>query len=128
MLHAIQLHHLDLLVGKVDLDEFLDYAVDYPGKAAQFCPMLAFGLFCTQQQGVATGWTKGLAQFNPRELWAQSRTQPPMALLRGMFNLGYSVSGGGAFKAGETASVGDLLVSFRDNPKLATPFIEMVLL
>ena len=29
-------------------------------------------------------------------------------------------------KAGETASVGNLAVSFRDNPKLAAPFIEMV--
>ena len=126
-IHAMQLHHLGLLVGKVELDEFLDYATDYPDNPPQFCPMLAFGVFCTQSSAQLEGWTTGLNHFGPHEFWMQTPTRPPIDLMRVMFNLGIEPADGRLYQAGESASVAELFVDIRANDRLEPPVLELVL-
>ena len=134
--HAMQLHHLGLLVGQVDAAEFLDYASDLPDQGPQFCPMLAFGIFCMPDEDVLEndpksqaliGWTTGLRHFGPHEFWMQSATHPPMNLMRVMVNLGRELIAGRELQAGESASVAELYVSMVAADDMEPPSLELVL-
>ena len=134
--HAMQLHHLGLLVGQVDAAEFLDYASDLPDQGPQFCPMLAFGIFCMPDEDemeddpksqALIGWTTGLRHFGPHEFWMQSATHPAVNFTRVMLNLGHELIAGRELQAGESASVAELYVDMVAADDMEPPSLELVL-
>ena len=134
--HAMQLHHLGLLVGQVDAAEFLDYATDLPDQGSQFCPMLAFGIYCMPDEDelendpksqALIGWTTGLRHFGPHEFWMQSATHPAVNFTRVMLNLGHELIAGRELQAGESASVAELYVSMVADDDMEPPSLELVL-
>lgn len=105
---AVWLHHLGVLVGRVDLDEYLDYAQAQAERPPQFAPMLAVGTLIAQDGVLTRAWTYGLEHFDHPNVYVEEPHLEPLEALRIVFNTGHSVTSGWRLAAGDTLETGAL--------------------
>lgn len=103
-IHALVFHTLDMVVGREDLDEMLDYANSHLDAPPQFCPQLAFGMHMAREGAGLTVWTTGLDHFHHGNLIAESNTLGDLELARVVFNAANWV-----VQAGRTLAVGETM-------------------
>lgn len=48
-MQAVALHYLDMIVGRANLDDYLNYANSHLDQPQQMATMLAFGAFVTEE-------------------------------------------------------------------------------
>lgn len=107
-MRAVVLHYLDLIVGRTNLDDYLNYANSHLDQPIQMATMLAFGTFVTQDGGVTTAWTTGLDYFGQTNLVLDAQNGDATETLLTVFGLGHLVVHGRRFTAGENITSFDL--------------------
>lgn len=125
-LRAVTLHYLDTIVGRSNLDDYLNYANSNLDKPAQSAPMLAFGTFATQGESAIRAWTSGLGHFGQRDFVLDGEAFGATDALLAVFGFGYQVLGGRRFRAGERFTSLDLRARFEDDTLNGQPALRVV--
>lgn len=108
-MRAVVLHYLDVIVGRTNLDDYLNYANSHLDQPQQMAAMLAFGAFVTEEGDAITAWTTGLNHFGQTDLFFDTQTGDATEALLTIFGLGHLVVNGRRFAAGEAITSFDLL-------------------
>lgn len=124
---AVWLHDLGVLVGRVDLDEYLAYADTLADQPPQFAPMLAVGALVAQDGALTRAWTYGLEHFGHLNLFVEERDLAPLKALQIVFNTGYRVTSGWRLTAGETLETGALHCRAMDGERDGEPALRLQL-
>jgi hypothetical protein len=125
-MRAIVLHYLDVIVGKANLDDYLNYVNSHLDQPQQMATMLAFGLFVTEDGDAARAWTTGLDHFGQMNLVFDNPTGDATEALHTVFGLGYHVVHGRRFNAGETVTSFDLFAKFERAELDGKPMLRVV--
>ncbi|MFK3781016.1 hypothetical protein [Agrobacterium sp. NPDC089420] len=109
-MRAVVLHYLDMIVGRANLDDYLNYANSHLDQPQQMAAMLAFGAFVTEEGEAITAWTTGLDRFGQMDLSFEPKAGDATQALLTIFGLAHLVvSGRRRFAAGEAITSFDLL-------------------
>jgi len=111
-MQAVALHYLDMIVGRANLDDYLNYANSHLDQPQQMATMLAFGAFVTEEGEKIRAWTTGLEHFGQTNLLFDSPAGDATEALLTIFGLGHLVVNGRRFAAGEAITSFDLLARF----------------
>jgi len=111
-MRAVVLHYLDMVVGRANLDDYLNYANSSLDKPIQVAPMLAFGAFVTEEAGISKAWTTGLEYFDQLNLVLEDQGLQPADAINAIFCLGCLIVHGRRFKPGESLTSFDLRARF----------------
>jgi hypothetical protein len=106
------LHYLDMIVGRANLDDYLNYANSHLDQPQQMATMLAFGAFVTEEGEKIRAWTTGLEHLGQTNLLFDSSSGDATEALLTIFGLGHLVVNGRRFAAGEAITSFDLLARF----------------
>lgn len=75
-MQAVALHYLDMIVGRANLDDYLNYANSHLDQPQQMAAMLAFGTFVTEE-GKRSGPGQRVWNISARQI-CFSRPRPEM--------------------------------------------------
>lgn len=112
-MRAVVLHYLDMIVGRANLDDYLNYANSHLDQPQQVASMLAFGAFVTEEEETIRAWTTGLEHFGQTNLLFDTSTGNATDALLTIFGLGHLVVNGRRFAAGEAVTSLDLLARLK---------------
>ncbi|WP_426130670.1 hypothetical protein [Pararhizobium sp. PWRC1-1] len=125
-MRAVVLHYLDLIVGRVNLDDYLSYANSHLEQPIQTATMLAFGAFVTQDGLVTRAWTTGLDYFGQTNLVLDVPKGDATETLLAIFGLGHLVVHGRRFNAGEIITSFDLYARFEPADLEGRPMLRVI--
>lgn len=125
-MRAAVLHSIGMIVGRTDLDDYLNYANSHLDQPAQKATMLAFGAFVTQGEYGTRAWTTGLEHFSVMNLMIEDLQGDVTKALLSVFGLGNLVVHGRRFKAGEAITSFDLHARFEDSEMNGKPMLRVI--
>ncbi|WP_216331304.1 nitrile hydratase subunit alpha [Rhizobium sp. X9] len=125
-MRAVALHYLDMIVGRTNLDDYLNYANSHLDQPQQMAEMLAFGAFVTEEAGAIRSWTTGLEHFGQTNLILDTSKVEATEVLLTIFGLGHLVVNGRRFAAGEAITSYDLLARFEAAELDGRPMLRIV--
>ncbi|MBB4399775.1 MULTISPECIES: hypothetical protein [Rhizobium/Agrobacterium group] len=123
---AVALHYLDMIVGRANLDDYLNYANSHLDQPQQMAAMLAFGTFVMEEGEKIRAWTTGLEHFGQTNLLFETPAGDATEALLTLFGLGHLVVNGRRFAAGEAITSFDLLARFTPAELDARPMLRVV--
>ena len=108
-INAAWIHHLGILVGKSDLDEFTGYASSQPGSPPpQFAPPMAFGILFQKKDAVLKVWSTGLAELDKQNVFLEEPNAHLGEAFQIIFNAAYALTSNWPFNPGDIADVGGI--------------------
>lgn len=125
-MRAVIMHYLDLIVGRANLDDYLNYANSHLDQPAQMASMLAFGAFVTQDECGSKAWTTGLEHFGQANLVFNSPAADAAEALLAVFGLGHLVVNGRRFKANDLVTSFDLSARFESFELDGKPMLRVI--
>lgn len=126
-MRAIVLHYLDMIVGRTNLDDYLNYANSHLDQPQQMAAMLAFGAFVTEEGEAITAWTTGLNRFGQADILYEMKAGDATQALLTIFGLAHLVvSGRRRFAAGEAITSLDLLARLEPAELHGQPMLRVV--
>ncbi|WP_137938960.1 hypothetical protein [Chitinivorax sp. B] len=112
---AIWLDHLSIFVGRLDIEEYTDYACTQDGMPPASIPYpLLFGVLFQQDKGIFRTWSTGLNHFQHPNLLVESNSISALDAARVVFNACMSVAGDKQFQAGESMETAGIRCQIAD--------------